>query len=150
MSARDWQILKDVEEAVEGVAGIASAMTTVCETSVEVPATGFPAGLVLWKETREKLSGTETGELAGRVKFVVAIIVRDADATKGMETALGLAEAVREAVLADATRSGLASATMDGAATEMGQAEAAKERKGPLVEVQMTGSCGYYVTRGGD
>jgi hypothetical protein len=52
----------------------------VCDSNVEVPASGFPAGLVLWKETREKLSGTESGEVVGRVEFEVAIVVREAEA----------------------------------------------------------------------
>ncbi|GEM_PF-3000024 len=150
MSVRDWQILKDVEEALGSVAGLGTVLTTVCESNVEVPASGFPAGLVLWKETQEKLSGAERGELSGRVKFVVSIVVRDPEEARGLETALGLAEAARDAVLADVTRSGLASATNEGAATERGKAEVGKERQAPLVEVRVSGSCGYYVERGGE
>ena len=149
MSVKDWQLLKDVEKAVAGVAGIRTALTTVCDSSVEVPASGFPAGLVMWKETREKLSGTEAGELAGRVLFVIAVVVREGEAARAMEEALKLANDARDAVLADPSRGGLASATEDGAATEVGTAEMVSERKPPLAEVRLTGSCGYYVSRRG-
>ena len=85
--------------------------------------------------------------MAGRMEFVVAVLVREGGTGSGMETALSLGEAVREAVMEDVTRSGLASATGEGAATEMGKAEADSERKPPLVEVRLRGSCGYYVSR---
>lgn len=150
MSVRDWEILKDVEEAIEGIAGLKTVLTTVCDSSVEVPASGFPAGLVLWKGTREKLSGAERGEITGRVEFAVAIIVREPDPESALETALKIAEDVREAVLADVTRGGLASATGDGAATEVGKAEAVSERKGPMAEVRLACSCGYYASRRGE
>jgi len=148
MSVRDWLILKDIETAVEGVAGIKTVMTTACDSSVDVPASGFPAGLVLWKETRERLSGAKPGEMAGRVQFVIAVVVRETDGGKALENALALGEAVREAVMADPGRSGLASANGNGAATELGTAEVFGDRKPPVVEVRLTGSCGYYAARG--
>ena len=150
MSVIDWQILNDVEAAVTNVSGINTVLTTVCESKVDIPASGFPAALVLWKKTVEASSGADSGELSGRVHFVIALVVRDAGSTSALESALTLADAVRDATLTDPTRSGLASATQEGPATELGPAEVLEGRKPPLLEVRLEGSCGYFVSDRGN
>jgi len=150
MSVIDWEILNDIETAVGEVSEIKTVLTTVCEGTVDVPAAGFPAALVLWQETRERLSGADSGELIGRVKFVISVLVRDADRSRGLESTLSLANDIRNAVMADHTRSGLASATEDGAGTELGPAVVVEGRKPPLLEVRLRGSCGYFVPGRGD
>ncbi len=150
MSVIDWQILNDLKTTLEGVSAIKTVVTTVCDSSVDVPASGFPAALVLWSETVEKPSGADTGELTGRVHFHISLLVRDADSSRALQSALTLADDVRDAVLVDPTRSGLALSTEDGPATCLGPAAVVKGRRPPVIEVRLSGSCGYYVSGRGD
>lgn len=150
MSVIDWQILNDLEAALTNVSGINTVLTTVCESKVDVPASGFPAALVLWEKTVETSSGVDSSELSGRVHFVISLVVRDADASAALESALTLANEVRDAALTDPTRSGLASATQDGSATELGPAEVFEGRKPPLLEIRLEGSCGYFLADRGN
>ena len=150
MSVIDWQILDDLKTTLEGIAAIKTAVTTVCDSSVDVPASGFPAALVLWRETVEKPSGVDTDELTGRVHFYISLLVRDSDSSRALQSALTLADDVRDAVLVDPTRSGLASATAHVFSTEVGPATIVKDRRPPVLEVRLSGSCGYYVSGRGD
>ena len=150
MSVIDWHILDDLKTTLESISEIKTVVTTVCDSTVDVPASGFPAVLVLWSETVEGPSGADTGELTGRVHFHLSLLVRDADSSRALQAALTLAADVRDAVPADPTRSGLALSTEDGPATHLGPATIVKDRRPPVIEVRLSGSCGYYVSGRGD
>lgn len=141
--SRDLDILNDLFAELQGLSGVRRAVQAGGGPATDVALGDLPALILAWERTDERPTGS--GEVCGRVHFRVSVLVKDPSASAGLSAAMALADLVRQTLLGDATRSGLASATDDGPATELSAVRPVPDRKPPVTEVRIDGTCGYYV-----
>lgn len=145
MADKDWSILNHVVSTLEGSGLLRLVRMGAGPKPEDIPVSQLPACFVEYAGTDEFPSAGD-GELFCAVRFQLVLIVHGADETARIESAVKLANDLKDALMVDRFRSSQAAYGPAQKPTEFGAAAASARFAHPFTVLEIDGSCGFYTS----
>jgi hypothetical protein len=143
MADKDWSILTSVVSALEGCGLLRTVRLGAGPRPEDVPMSQLPGCFVEYGGTDEFPSAGD-GELFSVVRFRAVLVVKGQEEAGRIQSAMQLANDVKDALMVDRFRSGLAAYGPAQKPTEFGQATVSPKFAHPFTVIEIEGSCGFY------
>ena len=145
MADKDWSILNDVVSTVESSGLVKLTRLGAGPEPQDVPVSQLPACFVEYMGTDEYPAAGDD-ELFSEVRFRLNLIVKGRAETERVESAIKLANDVKDALMVDRFRSSNAAYGPAQKPTEFGQGHVSPRVKHPFTLIEVDASCGFYVS----
>ena len=145
MPDKDWSILNDVVSTVEASGLVKLARLGAGPEPKDVPVSQLPACFVGYLGTDEyPASGDD--ELFCAVRFRLNLLVKGRDESERVESAIKLANDLKDALMVDRFRSSNAAYGPAQKPTEFGLGQVSPNARHPFTQVEIEGTCGFYTS----
>jgi len=145
MADKDWSILTSVVSTLKSSSLLKLVRLGAGPKAEEIPIAQLPACFVEYAGTDE-FPSTGDDELFSTLRFRLVLVVKGPDEAARVESAIKLANDLKDVLMVDRFRSGLAAYGPAQKPTEFGQATASPKFTHPFTVLEIDGSCGFYTS----
>jgi hypothetical protein len=145
MADKDWSILNHVVSTLSGSSLLKLVRLGAGPRPEEVPVSQLPACFVEYSGTDE-FPATGDDEVFSVLRFKLALVVKGQEESARIESAMKLANDLKDALMVDRFRSSLAAYGPAQKPTEFGAAGVSARFPHPFTVVEIEGSCGFYTS----
>jgi hypothetical protein len=145
MADKDWSILTGVVSTLEGSGLLRTVRLGAGPRPEDIPISQLPACFVEYAGTDEFPSAGDD-VLFCTLRFRLVLVVKGQDEPGRIESAVKLANDLKDALMVDRFRSGLAAYGPAQKPTEFGQATVSTRFTHPFTVLEIEGSCGFYAS----
>ncbi|HUU42389.1 MAG TPA: hypothetical protein VMX57_01330 [Planctomycetota bacterium] len=146
MADKDWSILSDVVSTLEGSGLLRLVRLGAGPRPEDVPVSQLPACFVAYEGTDEFPSAGGDDELFCALRFRLALIVKGQEEDARIESAVKLANDVKDTLMVDRFRSSQAAYGPAQKPTEFGPSNVSAAFAHPFTVLEIDGSCGFYTS----
>ncbi len=145
MADKDWSILNNVLSTLGHSNVVKLARLGAPQGGEEIPAAQLPACFVEYLGTDEfPIAGDD--EVFGVVRFRLALVVKGPDEPSRIESAMKLANDVKDLLMVDRFRGNQAAFGPAQKPTEFGAGNVNPRVTHPFAAVEVVGTCGFYTS----
>lgn len=146
MADKDWSILNNVVSTLEN-SGLLQLVRLGAGTDPEdIPVSQLPACFVAYEGTDEFPAAGGDDELFCALRFRLVIVVKEQAEDTRIESAVKLANDVKDTLMVDRFRSNQAAYGPAQKPTEFGPSNASRKSGHPFTILEINGSCGFYTS----
>ena len=145
MADKDWTILKHVVSTLDASGLLKRVQLGAGPRPEDIPAAQLPACFVEYLGTDEYPTAGDD-ELFAAVRFRLALIVKGRDEAERVETAIKLANDVKDTLMVDRFRASQAAYGPAQKPTEFASAGVSARFTHPFTVIELDGSCGFYTS----
>jgi len=145
MADKDWSILNDVVSTLQSSGLLRLVRLGAGPSPEDMPVSQLPACFVEYVGTDEFPSSGDD-ELFSSLRFRLALVVKGPNETARIESAVKLANDVKDTLMVDRFRSSQAAYGPAQKPTEFGSGTASSRFAHPFTVLELDGSCGFYTS----
>ena len=146
MADKDWSILNDVVATLENSGLLALVRLGAGPSAEDAPVSQLPACFVAYEGTDEFPSAGGDDELFCALRFRLVLVVKGQEEAARIESAVKLANDVKDTLMVDRFRSSQAAYGPAQKPTEFGPGNASARFGHPFTVLEIDGSCGFYTS----